>query len=99
MPGFWTTSHDGTPFHVNGDPDMPEETVEALRELMTAIAHSNAAQNEYELCPDCMGDRIIITCCDDLCVGQGWCMHGDGEEVCATCAGEGWVKRPESEGL
>ena len=47
-------------------------------------------------CPDFCNDRIIITCCDDMCVGQDHCIHGDGEEICPTCDGEGWVV-PKSE--
>jgi len=26
---------------------------------------------------------------DDLCVGGGHCIHGDGEEICPECYGEG----------
>lgn len=33
-------------------------------------------------CLDCDGDGWIVTCCDDLCRGQGWCMHGDGDALC-----------------
>ncbi|GEM_PF-3692920 len=42
-------------------------------------------------CPDCGGEGIIITCCDDICVGSNHCIHGDGEELCATCEGEGCI--------
>ena len=47
-------------------------------------------------CPDFCNDGIIITCCDDMCVGQDHCIHGDGEAICPTCDGEGWVV-PKSE--
>lgn len=39
-------------------------------------------------CWKCGGTGIIITCCDDLCQGQGYCMHGDGEIVCDLCNGK-----------
>lgn len=39
-------------------------------------------------CWRCGGDGFILTCCDDLCHGAGYCMHGDGEEVCPECGGE-----------
>lgn len=34
-------------------------------------------------------DGTIIDCCDDLCHGQGWCMHG-GNRTCPNCHGEGY---------
>lgn len=39
-------------------------------------------------CETCGGEGVIITCIDDLCVGAGECMHGDGEELCPDCDGE-----------
>ena len=33
-------------------------------------------------CDRCGGDGWIITCCDDLCHGAGYCMHGDGMVMC-----------------
>jgi DNA-directed RNA polymerase subunit RPC12/RpoP len=38
-------------------------------------------------CPTCGGEGIIITCCDDICIGGGHCIHGDGEEICPDCGG------------
>lgn len=52
---------------------------------------STAEIGERELCPDCLGDGVLVNCCDDLCVGRGWCMHGDGEVFCGTCGGQGWI--------
>jgi hypothetical protein len=33
-------------------------------------------------CDACDGDGWILTCCDDICHGLGYCMHGDGMEMC-----------------
>ena len=44
--------------------------------------------NDDGICDRCGGDGVIITCCDDLCVGAGECMHGDGEIVCPKCGGD-----------
>lgn len=41
------------------------------------------------ICNTCMGEGKIVTCCDDLCVGAGECMHGDGESICPECHGKG----------
>lgn len=46
----------------------------------------------YVVCPDCYGRGYFISCCDDLCRGADECMHGDGEEVCQECRGEGEVR-------
>lgn len=43
--------------------------------------------NDDGFCLTCYGEGIIITCCDDICVGGGHCIHGDGEEVCPHCHG------------
>lgn len=37
---------------------------------------------------ECNGTGWVVYCIDDLCVGQGWCMHGDGELPC-SCNPEG----------
>lgn len=42
-----------------------------------------------ECCEVCGGEGVVITCWDDICVGTGRCMHGDGEEICSVCEGEG----------
>ena len=42
-------------------------------------------------CPNCWGECIVITCCDDICDGLGYCIHGDGEEICPVCGGEGEI--------
>lgn len=38
MAGFWTTTPEGGTVHINGDPNMPEETLNALLGLMDAAA-------------------------------------------------------------
>lgn len=42
---------------------------------------------EDPVCDRCGGEGSIITCCDDICVGSGHCIHGDGEELCPACEG------------
>ncbi len=42
-------------------------------------------------CPECGGKGIVMDCFDDVCVGMGECIHGDGDEVCPVCHGEGEV--------
>lgn len=44
---------------------------------------------EYESCDACHGEGFVISCIDDMCHGQGWCMHGDGEVDCPECGGSG----------
>lgn len=43
---------------------------------------------ELVTCWSCGGEGNDILCCDDLCHGQGWCMHGD-NYTCRVCGGEG----------
>jgi hypothetical protein len=49
----------------------------------------DAYLGEAVTCWGCGGEGIDITCMDDLCHGQGWCMHGDGERPCPQCGGKG----------
>ncbi|MFW6217430.1 MAG: hypothetical protein ACOC4K_00395 [Verrucomicrobiota bacterium] len=49
---------------------------------------------ETDVCDRCAGDGTVVTCCDDLCHGQGWCMHGDGESICPVCQGSGRLTYP-----
>lgn len=42
-------------------------------------------------CPDCSGSGLVMDCCDDVCIGAGVCIHGDGEITCSTCRGDGEV--------
>lgn len=46
-------------------------------------------------CPHC-DDGTLMVCCDDMCHGQGWCMHGDGEVMCPHCNGSG-VLQPNAD--
>lgn len=45
--------------------------------------------HEPATCWNCGGEGFVITCCDDLCRGAGYCFHGDGHAMCHTCKGEG----------
>ena len=47
--------------------------------------------DDFELCPDCVGEGFVLTCCDDICHGLGYCIHSDGEAICTTCWGEGYI--------
>jgi hypothetical protein len=33
-------------------------------------------------CEACGGEGWILTCCDDMCHGVGYCIHGDGMLMC-----------------
>lgn len=44
---------------------------------------------EAVTCWGCGGEGIVVFCCDDICQGQGYCMHGDGDSICRDCGGEG----------
>ena len=54
-----------------------------------------ALSEEGRFCPDCDGQGFHLVCCDDICHGLGYCIHGDGEEPCARCGGQGWLPEPE----
>jgi len=42
-----------------------------------------------DCCWRCDGEGVILICPDDLCQGQGICIHGDGEIECPVCGGAG----------
>lgn len=44
--------------------------------------------DENPACPHC-DEGVQLVCIDDICQGQGWCMHGDGEITCRHCNGTG----------
>lgn len=48
---------------------IKEDRCEACDELLTDNDHSTT------VCDDCSG---LAHCCDDMCYGQGWCMHVKG---------------------
>jgi protein gp37 len=52
-----------------------------------------------EPCQHCHGTGTVVTCMDDLCASSDHCMHGDGEEPCPECGGEGEVSGPGRPGL
>ncbi len=46
-------------------------------------------------CYLCGGAGFIVTCCDDICHGLGYCMHGDGNDNCPACNAMGdreWIE-------
>lgn len=52
--------------------------------------HRAMSEDEYRddddgYCITCGGDGWLVVCPDDLCHGQGWCMHGDGDRPCPDC--------------
>lgn len=49
------------------------------------------------MCPECDGKGYIVTCCDDMCNGMDYCIHGDGEEPCLACGGEGSIDDGDDE--
>ncbi len=45
-------------------------------------------------CLTCDGTGVVVVCCDDgestlSSNGLGYCIHGDGEDICPDCNGEG----------
>jgi RecJ-like exonuclease len=42
-------------------------------------------------CDKCHGTGFVVECVDDLCNGQDYCIHGDGNVVCPECRGDGEV--------
>jgi hypothetical protein len=38
-------------------------------------------------CDECGGEGWILTCIDDICHGVGYCIHGDGMEMCSCNTG------------
>lgn len=42
-----------------------------------------------DTCQRCDGEGEIMVCYDDLCQGQGYCIHGDGYAPCPACNGAG----------
>lgn len=45
--------------------------------------------DESPVCEHCGGEGFLLVCIDDLCQGQGHCIHGDGEITCPHCGGQG----------
>lgn len=46
---------------------------------------------ELVTCWGCGGEGLVVFCCDDICQGQGYCMHGDGDSICRDCGGDGFL--------
>jgi hypothetical protein len=61
-------------------------------EALSADDEDNYYDEDYHepsTCWKCGGEGFQIVCMDDLCHGQGYCMHGDGHISCSACGGEG----------
>lgn len=65
------------------------EIVRRNREWEDMYGDDDYDQNfDDDYCDTCDNTGVIVTCCDDICVGRGECMHGDGEQMCPGCGGE-----------
>lgn len=42
--------------------------------------------DESDYCLTCDNEGYIVDCCDDICHGQGYCIHGD-NITCPDCHG------------
>lgn len=69
--------------------------IEAERRAADDAEFDGGYLGESITCWGCGGEGTEINCCDDLCHGQGWCMHGDGERACPQCGGEGLLPTVE----
>ena len=66
---------------------QPEPLLPAQRtvaERLDADSSVTIAYDPADGCPHCV-DGWIIVCLDDICRGQGWCIHGDGDAICPHC--------------
>ena len=59
-----------------------------VTEMGAIIEHEEEWAGEG-FCHTCGGEGFILVCIDDLCHGVGYCIHGDGEDVCPDCHGDG----------
>ncbi len=51
-----------------------------------ACGHSETRSRD---CQECDENNEVVVCCDDICVGTGHCIHGDGMAICGNCWGTG----------
>lgn len=58
-------------------------------ETLPSYFETDWLDDEEVVCSECNGECTVLVCVDDLCHGQGWCMHGDGEIDCPHCNGTG----------
>lgn len=56
---------------------------------MDPICGMETDDDGQQECQRCGGSGEIMTCSDDLCHGQGYCIHGDSIDVCPACQGSG----------
>lgn len=57
--------------------------------LVVPPANDGDFCDDFDVCPECYGEGWKVVCWDDICVGQGWCMHGDGDAPCPVCNPDG----------
>ena len=60
---------------------------EEASDLNDDLDDDGSYMGEGVTCWNCY-EGTVIDCCDDLCHGQDWCMHG-GNRMCPICHGEG----------
>ena len=44
-------------------------------------------EEDDDRCQKCDGSGDYVWCVDDMCRGQGWCIHGC--DICPECHGSG----------
>lgn len=47
--------------------------------------------DDRQECYKCGGRGEFVDCCDDLCYGQEYCIHGDPPAKCDECGGTGYA--------
>lgn len=71
----------------------PEDAVAPWEPKRESFLYDDEDEGDYLgdliTCGHCGGEGFEITCCDDICHGVGYCIHGDGERTCPHCGGEG----------
>lgn len=61
MPGFWVKREDGNDVHINGDPNMPEETLQALLATLDAAGKQYAEKpSPYQRIGESLVDVAVL---------------------------------------
>ena len=71
------------------DRDLEPPMTEAERRAYEDDEFDGGYLDYLVTCWACNGDGTEVTCVDDICNSIGYCMHGDGDEPCHECGGEG----------